>query len=201
MLVKDENVDKSRGNAPIIISPILFVFLNLCIAIPIIAIVVGNVRTKKQKKALASTIVYDSQLLSVKGEAQRQPLKDKEGLPTNYLGDEYFGVYAWESSVPSIGLCTFCNKISLTIKNEGILSIDTDVSKEPLGFNLDVRGDLNSIKVLDVEPANDRLGLSIKDGMVLLNHVHLEPGESFQLVFLAWFAVHCERRVFETQIA
>ena len=44
MLVKDKNGDKSRGNAPIVISPILFVFLNLCIAIPIIAIVVGYVR-------------------------------------------------------------------------------------------------------------------------------------------------------------
>jgi hypothetical protein len=163
---------------------------------PIIAIVVGNIRTKKQKKPLASTIVYDNQLLSVKGEAQRQPWKDKEALPTNYIGDGNFGVYAWDHSVSSIGLCTFCNKISLTIKNEGNLPIDTDVSKEPLGFNLDVRGNLNSIKVLDVEPANDRLELSTKDGVVLLNHVHLEPGESFQLVFLGWFAVHCGRRVF-----
>jgi hypothetical protein len=117
-------------------------------------------------------------------------------LPTNYLGDEYFGVYAWECSVPSVGLCTFCNKISLTIKNEGILPIDTDVSKEPLLFNLDVRGNLNNIKVLDVEPANDRLDLSVRDGMVLLNHVHLEPGASFQIVFLGWFAVHYERRLY-----
>ena len=77
------------------------------------------------------------------------------------------------------------------------MPIDTDVSKEPLGFNLDVEGNLNSIKVLDVEPANDRLDLSIKDGMVLLNHVHLELGKSFQLVFLGWFAVHYERRVYD----
>jgi hypothetical protein len=138
----------------------------------------------------------------VKGEAQRQPWKDKEGLPSNYLfGNEYVGVYEWDRSVSSIGLCTFCNKISLTIKNEGILPIDTDVSKESLGINLDVRGNLNRIKVLDVKPANDRLDLIVKDGLVLLNHVHLEPGESFQLVFLGWFAVHCERRVFENQSA
>jgi hypothetical protein len=127
-LLKDKNEDKSRWNPPIIISPILFVFLNLCIAIPIIAIVFENLRTEKRRKPLASTIVYDNQLLRIKGEAQRQPWKDKEGLPTNYLGDEYFGVYARECSVPSIGLCTFCNKLSLTIKNEGILPIDTDVS-------------------------------------------------------------------------
>jgi hypothetical protein len=201
VLVKDKNEDKSRGKAPIIISPILFVFLNLCIAIPIIAIVVGYVRTKRRKKALAFAIVYGNQLLSVKGEAQRQPWKDKEGVPTNYLGSEYVMVYAWERSVPFSGLCTFCNKISLTIKNEDVLPIDTDVGKEPLVFNLDVRGDLNSIKVLNLEPTNDLLELSTKDGMVLLNHVHLEPGESFQLVFLGWFAVHCERRVFETQVA
>jgi len=69
--------------------------------------------------------------------------------------------------------------------------------KEPLGFNLDVRGKLNSIKVLDVEPANERLDLSINDGMVLLNHVHLEPGKCFQLLFLWWFEVHYERRVYD----
>jgi hypothetical protein len=67
MLLKDKNVDKSRGNAPIIISPILFVFLNFCIAIPIIAIVVVSVRTRKRKKALAFTIVYENNLLSVRG--------------------------------------------------------------------------------------------------------------------------------------
>jgi|WetSurMetagenome_2_1015567.scaffolds.fasta_scaffold38052_4 hypothetical protein len=197
MLLQDKNEDKSRGNAPIILSSTLFVFLGFCFAIPLIAIVVVNVRTKKRKKALAFTVVYENQLLSLRGEAQRQPWKDREGSPTNYLGDEYFGVYARESSVPSIGLCTFCNKISLTIKNEGILPIDTDVSKEPLGFNLDVRGKLNSIKVLDVEPANERLDLSIKDVMVLLNHVHLEPGKSFQLLFLGWFAEHYEKRVYD----
>ena len=92
MLLKDKNEHKSRGNPPIVISPILFVFLNLCIAIPIIAIIVGNIRTKKQKKTLASTIVYDNQLLSVKGEVQRQPWKDREGLPTDYLGDEHVGL-------------------------------------------------------------------------------------------------------------
>ena len=119
----------------------------------------------------------------MKGEAQRQPWKDKEGLPTKYIG---------ECSEPSIGIPIFCNKISLTIKNEGVLPIDTDVSKEPLGFNLDVRGNLNNIKVLDEEPANDRLDLSTKDGMVLLNHVHLEPGKSFQLAFLGWFTVDYE---------
>jgi hypothetical protein len=119
----------------------------------------------------------------VRGEAQRQPWKDREGVPTKYTG---------ECSEPTIGIPIFCNKISLTIKNEGSLRIDTDVCKEPLGFNLDVRGNLDNIKVLDVEPANDRLDLSITDGMILLNHVHLEPGESFQLVFLGWFTVDNE---------
>lgn len=122
----------------------------------------------------------------MKGEARREPWKDREGLPTKYTG---------ESSALSFGIPIFCNKISLTIKNEGVLPIDTDISKEPLGFSLDVRGNPDNIKVLDVEPANDRLDLSVRDGMVLLNHVHLEPGESFQLLFLGWFAVHYERRL------
>lgn len=100
--------------------------------------------------------------------------------------------YNWVDSAPSIGIYSFCNKISLTIKNEGVLSIDTDVSEEPLVFNLDVRGNLDNIKVLVVEPANERLDLSIREGMVLLNHVHLEPGEFFQLLFLGWFAVTYE---------
>jgi hypothetical protein len=150
---------------------------------PIIAVVIGNIRTKKQKKALSSSMVYDNQLLSMKGEAQREPWKDRDGLPTKYIG---------ESSEPSFGIFSFCNKISLTIKNEGILPIDTDVSKEQLAFNLDVRGRLDKIKVLDVEPANDRLDLSTKDGMVLLNHVQLKPEESFQLVFLGYFKLESE---------
>jgi hypothetical protein len=200
MLLKDKNEYKSRGNTPIIISPILFVFLNFCFVVPIIAIVVGNVRTKKQKKALASTVVYDSQLLSVKGKAQRQPWKDRDEFPKDYIysTDRYeFGSNLGDDIVPSKGISTFCNKISLTIKNEGSWRIDTDVCKEPLAISLDVRGKLDRIKVLDVEPANDRLDLSIKDRKVLLNHVHLEPGESFQLVFLGWFAMHYERRVYD----
>ena len=200
MLLKDKNEHKSRGNTPTIISPILFVFLNFCFVVPIIAIVVGNVRTKKQKKALAFTIVYNSQVLSVKGKAQREPWKDRDELPIDYIysTDRYeFGSNLGDAIVPSNEISTFCNKISLTIKNEGCLNIDTDVWKEPLVISLDVRGKLDRIKVLDVEPANDRLDLSIKDGMVLLNHVHLEPGESFQLVFLGWFAVNYERRVYD----
>jgi hypothetical protein len=151
--------------------------------------------TKKQKKALASTTVYDNQLLSVKGEAQRQPWKDRDELPTDYIYsiDSYaFGSNLGDDIVPSNGVSTFCNRISLTIKNEGSLRIDKDVCKEPLAISLDVRGKFDRIKVLNVEPANDRLGLSVRDGRVLLSHVRLEAGESFQLVFQGWFTVDYE---------
>jgi hypothetical protein len=153
-------------------SPIVFGVLIFCIVIPIIAVVVGNIRTKKQKKALSSTMVYDNQLLSLRGEAQREPWKDRDSL---HRGKLYF-----------------CNKICLTIKNEGSLRIDTDVCKETLAINLDVRGKLDRIKVLDVEPSNDRLDLSTKDGMVLLDKIHLEPSEFLQIVFLGYFKVDLE---------
>ena len=179
------NEQEPRRTVPITIPYLLLTSLvSWCILI--VAIVFGNIRTKKRKKPLASTFVYDNQLLSVKGEAQRHPWKDRDELPTNYIysTDRYeFGSNLGDNIVPSNGISIFCNKISLTIKNEGILAIDTDVSKEPLGFNLDVSGNLGNIKVLDVEPANDRLDLSVREGMVLLNHVRLEPGKSFHLVF------------------
>ena len=55
-------------------------------------------------------MVYNNQLVSIKGQVQREPWKDREGLPTNYLGDEYFGVYAWECSESSIGFALFVIK-------------------------------------------------------------------------------------------
>ena len=107
-------------------------------------------------------MVYDNQLLSIKGQAQREPWKDGDSL---HRGKLYF-----------------CNKICLAIKNEGSVSIDTDVCKEPLAINLDVRGKLDRIKVLDAKPADDRLDLSVRDGMVLAEHVHIEPSEFLQIV-------------------
>ena len=132
--------------------------------------------SKRQKKSLASTIMYDNQLLSLRGEAERDSWKD-----------------AYDT------VCfRFHNKIILTMRNEGNLPIDTDVSDQPITFNLDVRGRLEDfrsvpgIKLLDVKPANPKLELSIKDGQVKLNHVHLEPGESLQLVFSGYFTVGLE---------
>ncbi len=141
--------------------------------IPLIAVVVGNVRTKKQKKDLASTIVYDNQLLRVKGEAQREPWKDRD------YSRRYGKIY-------------FCNKISLTIKNEGSLCIDTDVNKEPLAINLDVNGKLDNVKVLDNKRTNPRLDLSTKDGMIIVEHIHIEPREFLKIVFLGYFKVDFE---------
>ena len=169
------------GTAPTVITLItliLFIVIVSGIAITIIYfhMVVGNFETQKQKKTFASAIVYDNQLLSLRGEAQRNPCKDR--------------IEGWSDIIH------FCNKISLTIKNEGSLPIDTDVCKQPIAFNLDVRGKLEDVKdvpggveLLDVKPANPKLDLNTKDGQVLLNHVHLNPSESLQLVFLGYFTV------------
>ena len=123
-------------------------------------------------------MVYDNQLVSIKGQAQREPWKDRDSL-------------RW-------GKLYFCNKICLTIKNEGSLSIDTAVCKEPLTINLDIRGKLENtalregVKLLDVKPANPKLDLSTRGGMVLLDNFHLEPNESLQIVFFGYFTVGLE---------
>ncbi len=166
------SISQIVGRAPIVISPIIFSLIIVIILIPIILIVVGNIRTKKQKKTLSSTIVYDNQLLSIKGQAQREPWKDGDLLRS-------FKLY-------------FCNKISLVIKNEGSLSIDTDISKEPLAINLDVRGKLDRIKVLDPKPPTPRLDLSVRDGMVIVEHIHIEPSQFLQIVFLGYFKMDLE---------
>jgi hypothetical protein len=182
------SISQIDGRAPLVISPIVFSLFIAIILIPIFLTIVDNIRTKKQKKPLASTIVYDNQLLSIKGVAQRQPWKDRGGMPTEYIGEEYLG----DASEPSFGRFLFCNKISLTIKNEGILPIDTDVCKEPLAINLDVRGKLENIKVLDAKRINPRLDLSTRDGLVIIDNIHLEPSESLQIVFLGYFKVDLE---------
>ncbi len=159
-------ISQINGNALPTVTPILIGLIVLCIVSLIIAMGVGNLRT--QKKILASTIVYDSQLLSLAGEAQRQPWKDRGGSKYS-------------------DIMHFCNKISLTIKNEGSLSIDTDVSNEPLAIKLDVRGKLETIKVLEAKSTNPRLDLSAIDGKVLVEHIRIEPREFLQIVFLGYF--------------
>ena len=169
-------ISQLTGRAQPTITPILIGLLVFSIATFIILTVGGNLKIQKQKKTLASTVVYGSQLLSLKGEAQRYPWKDR--IPRY-------------SSISNIA--HFCNKISLTIKNEGSMPIDTAVYKQPIAFNLNVRGKLEDfgglpgVELLDVKPANTKLELSLRDGQALLNHVHLDPGESLQLMFLGYF--------------
>jgi hypothetical protein len=97
-------------------------------------------------------VVYNNQLVSIKGQAQREPWKDRDSLHSGKL--------------------YFCNKICLTIKNMGSLSIDTADCKEPLTINLDVRGKLENtasregVKLLDVEPANPKLVHSPLKGLI-----------------------------------
>ena len=78
------------------------------------------------------------------------------------------------------------------------MSIDTDISEKPLAIILDVRGKLENtttrdgVRLLDVKPTNPRLILSTRDGIVIIDHIHLEPSESLQLVFLGYFKVDLE---------
>ena len=174
------------------LSPLLLSLVVAAILVPIILTAIDIVRTKKQKKTLYSKIVYDNQTISIAIEAQREPWKDRDGLPIFWSGDEYFDFYEWERSVNSNRIFTFCNRISLNLRNEGSLSIDTDVCKEPLVFKIDVRGKLSNTKVLAIKPANPKLELGTMDGMVKLEHLHLEPMESLLISFFGYFVVHLE---------
>ena len=173
-------------------SPIVFSLIFAVILILIILTFIEIIRTKKQKKTLISRIVYDNQIISIEGEAQREPWKDKDGLSNYPIGDEYVLAYEYEHSKYSNGVFTFCNKISLSIKNEGHIPIDTDVHKEPLVFSVDVRGKLANIKTLAIEPNNSKLDLSASDGMVKVEHLCLEPSASLNIIFLGYFVVNLE---------
>jgi hypothetical protein len=178
--------------AQIELSPIGLYLLIAAILVPIILAIIEIIRTKKQKKSLSSSIIYDNQLISIKGEAQREPWKDRDGLSNYPIGDEYVLAYEYEHSKYSSGVFTFCNKISLTIKNEGHIPIDTDVHKEPLVFSIDVRGKLGNIKTLAIEPDNSKLDLSAADGLVKVEHLYLEPSASLSIIFLGYFTVNLE---------
>jgi len=132
------------------------------------------IRTKKQKKPLASTVVYDNQLLSVKGVAQREPWKDRDGSRNS-------------------GVFHFCNKITITIKNEGSSAIDTENDNKPLAINLDVKGKLDRITSINVNPAsNPGLSLSVKDGLLIIQHFHINPEAFLEIAFLGYFKVNLE---------
>lgn len=173
------------------ILPIILLFAICCSVIPIMLIVFGEIRTSriwKQKKTFNSTVIYENQVLSIKGEAQREPLRD---------ADSSFG----ECAIFKFDFY-YCNKISLIVKNEDSLPIDTDVSREPLAITLGVKGKLGNIayrdgvrllkrdvRLLEVNPAKSKLELSTRDGLLLLERVHLEPFESLKIVFLGYFTV------------
>jgi hypothetical protein len=75
------------------------------------------------------------------------------------------------------------------------MPIDTDVLNYPIVFSLYVGGkledfwDVPAVRLLNVQPANPKLDLSAQDGQVMINHVHLEPNESLQIVFEGYFTV------------
>jgi hypothetical protein len=186
-------ISQITSGAPVELSPVILSLLIAVILIPIILTIIEIIRTKKQKKPLVSRITYDNQIISIAGEAQREPWKDREvGLPNYLSGDEYFLAYEWERSRSSYGVSTFCNKISLTIRNEGVLPIDTDACKESLAIQLDVRGKLSNAKVLTVSPSNERLDLSANNGKLVVKHIHIEPRESLKIVFLGYFVYNMQ---------
>lgn len=127
---------------------------------------------EKPMKSIFSTVTFDDKLLRLSGEAQREPWKD-----------------LWMVS-PAYAWFYFCNKISLTIKNEGVTPLDTDNSKQPLVLNIDVKGTPNAVELLEQSAHNPELAMDVKDGNIVLEHVQINSGESLKLIFLAWFAVH-----------
>ena len=126
---------------------------------------------EKPKKNIFSTVTFDDKLLSLSGEVQREPWKDICKAAATY------------------GLFYFCNNFSLTIKNEGNTPVNTDNSKQPLVLDLDVKGTPNTVELLEQSPNNPELVIGVKDGKIVLEHVHINSGEPLKLIFLAWFAV------------
>lgn len=169
-------------NAYFLTSTINILYI-LVIVIALISILIAsyrlNMKSSRQKKSLSSTIIYDNQLLSIKGIAQREPWKDT-------------------ADSRRLSALFFCNRISLVIKNEGSLPVDTDVSKEPLVIAIDVKGKLEKtstgggIELLAVKPTISKLELSTRDGLVIVDHIHLEPKESKLIIFLGYFKVDLE---------
>jgi hypothetical protein len=154
------------------ISPIALSILIAAIIIPIILTVAMILRTKKQKKPLAFTVMYGNQLLSIKGMAQREPLRDRSGSRNS-------------------GVIHFCNRISLTIKNEGTSEIDTDVCESPLDISLDIKGELDGLNNLKPNPvSNPGLSLSVNDGLLVVEHIHIKAGASLEISFLGYFKVN-----------
>ena len=125
---------------------------------------------KKQKKSISSTFTYDHQLLSVKGEAQREPWKD---LVSEVTGWFYF-----------------CNLVSLTIENKGNMPIDSDRCRDLIVLDLDIRGVPNTVELLDKSSSSPELAMGVKDGKFVLEHVRIGLDEPLRLVFLGYFAVH-----------
>lgn len=91
-----------------------------------------------------------------------------------------------------VALFFFASKISLIIKNEDSLPIDTDECKKPFFLSLDVRGKVELFKLLKVEPVNPKLALNLRDDddRLILEHAWIGLGESLKMTFLAWFAVN-----------
>jgi len=126
-------------------------------------------KRKKQTKTISSTITFDDQPLTVKGEVEREPWKDR----------------LWIAG----GCFYFCNKISLTIENKGNMPVNTGNRGQPIVLDLDVRGEPNSAELFEENPSNPELILSVKDGKIVLEHVQIDPNEKLKLSFVAWFAV------------
>ena len=125
---------------------------------------------KKQKKSISSTFTYDYQLLSVKGEAQREPWKDLVSEATGWF--------------------YFCNQVSLTIENKGNMPIDSDRCRDLMVLDLDIRGVPNTVELLEKSSSSPELVMGVKDGKFVLKHVRIGLNEPLKLVFLGYFAVH-----------
>ena len=125
---------------------------------------------KKQKKSISSTFTYDYQLLSVRGEAQREPWKDLVSEAT--------------------GCFYFCNLVSLTIENKGNMPIDSDRCRDLMVLDLDIRGVPDKVVLLEKSSSSPELVMGVKNGKFVLKHVRIGLDEPLRFVFLGYFAVH-----------
>jgi hypothetical protein len=123
-----------------------------------------------EKKQLISTVTYNNQPLTIKGEAERNPLKDLESRFSGWL--------------------RFCIKINLVIQNAGTVPVDTDVSGKPIVLDLDINGRPDDAVLLETQPESKGALLGVVNRQIILEHVRIEANGSLGLVFESWFAVH-----------
>lgn len=142
----------SAGTPMVVSTTGLLLIIIVLIIVPIVIGVVDYLKVKKQKKTFNCITICGYQPLSINGQAKREPLHD------------FFP--------RSSGSAYFCNSVSLTIKNEGNLPVDTDALGQPVAFSLGINGKLDvDLEDIKIKPSNKQLTVTVEEGRLILNHV------------------------------